>query len=123
MSKAIIEITQPGAYIAAARATASRVDAGERLLEADYHLGFATAALLFAEITPARMGLMESLKRSGPRSIDVLARQLGRETCTVQSDVEKLKEHGLIEQDAVGNVFVPWEEIQLQVTVGADRAA
>ena len=123
MPKAIIEIAQADAYIAAARTTARRVDAGERVPEADYHLGFATAALLFAEITPERMGLLESLKRSGPRSIDALAGQLGRDTAKVHSDVNKLMAHGLIEQDATGRVFVPWEEIQLQVTFAADCAA
>jgi predicted transcriptional regulator len=61
MPKAIIEIPGPFAYFKQALATAARADSGERLPESDYHLGFADAAHLFAELTPARLGLVEAL--------------------------------------------------------------
>jgi predicted transcriptional regulator len=123
MSKAIIEITRPGAYLAAARTAARRVDAGGRLPEADYHLGFETATQLFAELTPARMALLEALQQTGPTSIYALAKQLGRNYSNVHSDVSRLIEHDLIHKGAGGKVFVPWEQIQIRVTLGAERAA
>ena len=123
MSKAIIEITRPHAYLAHARATARCLDAGETLPEADYHLGFETAAQLFGELTPARMALLEALQQTGPTSIYSLAKQLGRNYSNVHADVAKLIEHDLIQKDTAGRVLVPWDEIQIRVTLGAERAA
>ena len=76
MSRAIIEIPGPTAYFEQALAAAARADAGEPLPEADYHLGFADAAHLFGELTPARLALVQSLKGLGPTSIRALAGHL-----------------------------------------------
>lgn len=128
VSKAIIEISRPRAYLAAARAVARRLYAGESQPEADYHLGFETAMQLCGEFTPARMALLEALRQTGPTSIDALAKQLGRNSlgCNdskVHADVTKLIEHDLIRKDAAGTVLVPWDEIQIPVTLGAERSA
>ena len=123
MPKAIIEVTRPGAYLAAARVVAQRLDAGEALPEADYHLGFASAAQLFEELTPCRMGLLEAIQMSGPACIDLFARQLGRGVTSVQSDAAKLIEHDLVRKDAKGRLFVPWEQVQIRVTFPSQQAA
>jgi predicted transcriptional regulator len=121
--KAIIEITRPHAYLAAARAAARSLDAGDTLPAADYHLGFETAKHLFGELTPARMALLEALQQTGPTSIYALAKQLGRNYSNVHADVTKLIEHDLIQKDPAGKILVPWDEIQIRVTLGAERAA
>lgn len=123
MSKAIIEIIRPGAYLAAAQAAARRLDADEELPEADYHLGFASAAQLFNELTPSRMALLEAIQRAGPISVAALAEQCGCSASTVQADADKLIEHDLVHTDANARLFVPWEQIQLRVTLPAGRAA
>jgi predicted transcriptional regulator len=123
VSKAIIEITRPGAYLAAAQAVASRLDAGEDVPQADYHLGFASAAQLFAELTPSRMALLEAIQHAGPTAVDALAEQLGRAALTVQADADKLVEHDLVHTDADGRLFVPWDQVQLKITLPADQAA
>lgn len=101
-----------------ARAIARRVDAGERLPEADYRLSFASAAQLFSELTPARLGLLEALKLNGAQSIYALAKSLGRNYSNVHNDVAKLMKHELIAKDAEGRVFVPWAEIHITLSLG-----
>ena len=123
MSKAIVETSAAGDYFAKALEVARLVDAGEAVPEADYYLGFSSAAQLFGELTAARMALLEALKGLGPISIHALAKQVGRNYSNVHSDVTKLLDLGLIEKDAAGKIFVPWEEIQVRVSVGKAKAA
>ena len=123
MSKAIVEIPRRGEYFESAMAIARRLDTGEELSEADYHLGFADAAHLFNELTPARLALLDALKKLGPVSIYALAKHLGLNYSNVHTDIGKLLEHGLVEKTPEGKVWVPWEEIQIRVTLGAEVAA
>ena len=123
VSKAIIEITRPGAYLVAAQAAAQRLDAGEDIPEADYHLGFASAEQLFTELTPFRMILLEAIQGRGPISVASIAEQLGCSVSTVQADADKLIEHDLVHTDANGRLFVPWEQVQLRVNLPAGQAA
>jgi predicted transcriptional regulator len=88
-------------------AVARAFDAGGNVIPADYHLSFATAAQLFAELTPKRMETLEVLKRSGAQSINQLAKRLGRNYSNVHADIAKLLEHGLVDKDGQGRVFVP----------------
>jgi predicted transcriptional regulator len=121
--KAVVEISRPGEYFAQAMDIARRADAGKEVPEADYHLGFATAAQLFKELTPARLTTLEALKQQGPQSISTLAKHLRRNYHTVQRDVAKLLEHGLVEKDAEGQVLVPWEAVEIHLTLGRQEAA
>jgi predicted transcriptional regulator len=123
MPKAIVETPRRGAYLEQALAVARRVDAGEVVPAADYHLGFASAAQLFRELTPARLALLDALKGLGPVSIPALASHLGRDDGGVQTDTARLLELDLVEKNADGQVWVPWEEIQIRVAVGGAQAA
>ena len=120
--KAIIEISQRGAVKARALSTARALDRGGRA-SGDYHLGFETAAKLFAELTPARMALLESLKALGPVSIYALAKHTRRNYSNVHRDCAALEGHGLIEKDAEHRVFVPWSEVRINVAFGGDKKA
>ncbi|MBK5940866.1 hypothetical protein [Halochromatium roseum] len=73
--KAIISTESWESLQSQALAIAQQVDAGEgeSLPEADYHLSFADSAQLFSELTPARLALLEQLKRLGTASIQTLA--------------------------------------------------
>ncbi len=123
MSRAIVEIPRRGDYLEQALAVARRVDAGETVPEADYHLGFANAAQIFRELTPARLALLDALKGLGPVSIAALAKHLGRNYSNVHTDTTKLLDLELVEKNAEGLVWVPWEEIQIRVSVGGAKAA
>lgn len=122
-NKAIIGLESWGVMRARAIKIARRVDAGEAVPEADYHLNFATTAQLFDELTPARLALLEILKGLGSVSIHALAKHLERNYRDVHADINKLLELGLVEKNAAGKVFVPWEEIQIRVTLGGAAAA
>lgn len=123
MSKAIVEIPRRGAYFEQALETARRADAGAALPEANYHLGFATAAQLFGELTPARLALLDALKGLGPVSIYALAKHLGRNYSNVHADTTRLMALDLIEKTAEGAVWVPWDEVQIRVTLDGTRVA
>jgi predicted transcriptional regulator len=123
MTKAIVEIPRAGEYFERALEVARRADAGEVLPEADYHLGFANAAQLFAELTPARLALLEALKGLGATSLDALAKHLGRDYSMVHADTTKLLDLGLMEKTPEGLVWVPWEEVQIRLTLGKAKAA
>ena len=122
-NKAIIGLESWGTMQARAIEIARRADAGEAMPEADYHLNFATAAQLFNELTPARLALLEVLKGLGSASIYALARQLGRNYSNVHADIGKLLELGLVEKNEAGKVFVPWDEVQIRLTLGGAAAA
>jgi predicted transcriptional regulator len=101
---------------------ARRLDAGEDLPETNYHLGFESAAQLFAELTPQRMRLLESLKATGPQSIYALTKQLGRNYSNVHRDVKKLMEYRLVVGNKSGQVRVPWQDVLIRVSLAHQAA-
>ena len=121
--KAIVGIESWSEMQTTARQVARMLDAGEDPPEADYRLNFADAAQLFSELTPARLRLLDTLKAIGPVSIYALAKKLERNYSNVHTDVGRLVELELIEKDAENRVLVPWDAIQIQVTLDGSRAA
>ena len=121
--KAIVRVSDWARTKAELSDLARRAEAGQVLPEADYQLGFASAAHLFDALPPARLALLDALKGFGAVSVEALAKHLGRAHGLVQSDLAALQELALVEQDAAGLVFVPWEEIQIQVTLAGAKAA
>jgi predicted transcriptional regulator len=114
MSKAIVEVPGAGAYFEQAMQIARHFEAGEAVPEADYHLGFPNTEALFETLTPARLALLDVIKGLGPVTVAVLSARLGRDAA---ADVTQLLELELVEQDAEGQVWVPWEEVQIRVAV------
>ncbi len=122
-NKAIIGVERRGQIFAGLKEWAKKIDHGQPVPEADYHLNFETAGILFSELTPQRMRTLETLKQSGPQSIYALAKNLGRNYSNVHQDVAKLVEHGLVEKDEDGKVFVPWAAVEIHVALGEEKAA
>jgi predicted transcriptional regulator len=102
---------------------ARRADQGETLPEADYHLNFADAVHLFSELTPQRLRILETLKQSRTQSVYALAKCLGCHYSTVYHDVQRLIQLDLIAKDEGGRVYVPWEVIEIRVTLAAQQSA
>lgn len=123
MTKAIIGISDRREAFADLREIARRIDAGEKLPPADYRLNFSTAAQLFAELSPKRMEILEILKRSGPVSVYKLAKMAGRNYSNVHGDVARLMQLDLVAKDEEGRVFVPWEEVDIHVSLTGTKAA
>lgn len=114
--KAIIEIGSRNSIFEGAR---KAIKAAERnpSYRADYHLTFESARLLFTELTPARIDLLESLRREGPCSVYALAKATGRNYSNVHSDVAKLEEHGLVSRTPEDAVFVPFESVEIRLAL------
>ena len=81
----------------------------------DYRLSFESARALFADLTPARIDLLETLRQSGPCSVYALAKAAGRNYSNVHTDIARLEELGLVERDTDDAVFVPYESVEILV--------
>jgi predicted transcriptional regulator len=111
--KAIIEVARRGSIFQSAQ---KQLAAARRGRSPDFHLSFESARSLFAELTPARLDLLEVLRRVGPCTVYALAKAAERNYSNVHTDVGRLEELGLIERSKEDNtVFVPFEAIEILV--------
>jgi predicted transcriptional regulator len=114
--KAVIEIAPRGSVFKAARKQLKAAEAGARF-GADYHLSFESARALFAELTPARIDLLETLRQCGPCSVYALAKSVERNYSNVHTDIGKLEEHGLVQRTPEDQVFVPFESVEIHLAL------
>lgn len=110
--KAIIEVAKRGSAVRAAK---DQLAASRRGRVPEFRLSFESARALFADLTPARVDLLDTLRRVGPCSVNVLAKAADRNYSNVHSDVARLEELGLIERTEEGTVFVPYESVEILV--------
>ena len=71
--------------------------------------------LLLKTLSPARWGLLETLKKEGPLSIYELARRLQRDYKNVHTDVTQLAALGLIDRQDDGRVAVTWDLVRAEL--------
>lgn len=107
--KAIIELGRKNSIFASVR------EQIESDAEADYRLSFESARTLFSELTPARIDLLDTLRRAGACSVYALAKTAGRNYSNVHGDVTRLLDLGLIERAQDDTVFVPFSEIDIRL--------
>lgn len=119
--KAVIEIAPRGSVFKTARRQLKAAEARPGF-GADFHLSFESARTLFAELTPARIDLLEALRRFGPCSVYALAKEVERNYSNVHTDVAKLEEHGLVKRTPEDAVFVPFESVEIHLAL-AKKAA
>lgn len=109
--KAIIDIVHAGGVFDAALADLA---AGGNV---DYVLSFESAHTLFSDLTPARLDLLNALARLGPSRIDALAKATGRNDANVLTDSLRLIELGLIERGDDDRIQVPFETLEIRMTL------
>jgi predicted transcriptional regulator len=109
--KAIIELSRRGSIFNAA---AQQVADFRRGRSPDYRLSFESARSLFAELTPARLDLLDTLRRAGACSVKALAKAAERNYSNVHTDVSRLEELGLVERTEDGMIFVPFDAIEIR---------
>src|SRR3990170_5310206 len=109
--KAIIEVAKRGAAIRSAR---QQIAAARRGQASDYRLSFESARMLFSELTPARLELLDTLRRVGPCSVYALAKAAERNYSNVHTDVSRLEELGLVVRAEDGAVSVPFESVEIR---------
>jgi predicted transcriptional regulator len=110
--KAIIEVAKLGSAVRAAR---QQLAASRRGKSPDFRLSFESARSLFADLTPARVDLLDTLRRVGPCSVYALAKAAERNYSNVHTDIARLEVLGLIERDEEGSVSVPYESVEIFV--------
>ena len=110
--KAIIEVAKTGSSVRAAR---QQLAASRRGASPDFRLSFESARSLFAELTPARVELLDTLRRVGPCSVYALAKAAQRNYSNVHTDIARLEVLGLVERTEEGTVSVPYESVEILV--------
>ena len=121
--KAVIGITDWNGTRDELRDLARRVDAGERLPEADYRLNFASPLALLAELPPKRLAALREIKTAGPLTIYALAKRLRRNYSNIHADVQRLIELGLVEKDSEQRVLVPFDDVRVEADASLMAAA
>src|SRR4030065_1545885 len=109
--KAIIEVARKGSIFRTAAQQLANARQGQT---PDFRLSFESARSLFAELTPARLDLLDTLRRVGPCSVYALAKAAERNYSNVHTDVSRLEKLGLIERAKDGAVSVPFESIEIR---------
>ena len=110
--KAIIEVSGKGSAV---RSAAKQLVAARKGRTPDFHLSFESARSLFAELTPARLDLLDTLRRVGPCSVYALAKAAERNYSNVHTDVARMEELGLIQRTDEGDILVPYESVEIVV--------
>ncbi len=82
-------------------------------------LYFDDLASLLKHLTPKRFKLLAELRRMGHASINALAKHLHRQYRNVFDDVKTMERLGLVEKDASGHFYVPWDEIDATFRLAA----
>lgn len=121
--RAYVEISKWEATRGELLKLARAIDSGKRLPEADYHLAFADAAQLLGELPPKRIQTLRAVQAMGATSIYALAKRLKRNYSNVHTDVRRLMFLGLLEKDAAGRVFVPFEDVIVKIDASLLKAA
>ncbi|MFT3663950.1 MarR family transcriptional regulator [Piscinibacter sp.] len=110
--KAIVEVAKRGSAVRSARRQLAAARQGQ---SPDFRLSFESARTLFSELTPARLDLLDTLRRVGPCSVYALAKAAERNYSNVHTDVARLEELGLVERTDEGAVSVPFEAVEILV--------
>ena len=108
--KAIIEVARKGSAVRTAR---EQLVAARQGRTPDYRLSFESARSLFADLTPARLDLLDTLRKVGPCSVYALAKAAERNYSNVHTDVSRLVELGLIERNDDSAVSVPYDAVEI----------
>ncbi len=108
--KAIIEVKRKGSAIRTAR---EQLVAARQGRTPDYRLSFESTKSLFADLTPARLDLLDTLRKIGPCSVYALAKAAERNYSNVHADVSRLEELGLIERNDDNAVSVPYDAVEI----------
>ena len=108
--KAIIEVSRKGSVF---RSAAKQLAAARGGRSPDFRLSFESARTLFAELTPARLDLLDTLRRVGPCSVYALAKAAERNYSNVHTDIARLEELGLVERAGNEAVSVPFDSVEI----------
>jgi predicted transcriptional regulator len=87
--------------------------------EPQVQLTFESFETLLKTLTPGRWMLLKTLHKSGPMSIRSLAAELRRDYKNVHTDVNLMKNIGLVERTEDNKVEVPWDIVEARLQLAA----
>lgn len=73
-------------------------------------------------LAPARLDLLDTLRRVGPCSVYGLAKVAERNYSNVHGDIARLQELGLVERTDEAAVTVPFDAVEILVPLAAQVA-
>ena len=117
--KAIIDIAPPGTSIKQALA---RAKGNKFVHDPDYRIHYESARLLFADLTPARVDILNVLRRIGPCTVYRLAQEAQRHYANVHEDVAVLERLELVARNPEGQVWTPYESIVINLSSSSSAA-
>lgn len=83
------------------------------------HLYFIDPLTFFQVLSKQRIALLKVLHRNGSSSIRELSRVLKRDYKNVYQDVQLLKKAGLIHQNHMKRIYVPWDKLKAEIELAA----
>jgi len=99
--------------------TCERIEQGLPVLPADTELNFTDAANMLSTLSKKRMELLMFLRQHGPFNIRQLAKNLGRDYSVIHGDVKLLLGLGLLAITKTKEIFVPWDELTIELPLAA----
>ncbi len=84
-----------------------------------HRLYFTDQNTLFSALSPKRWELLKFLRKHGPMSIKKLAAELKRDYKNVYDDVKHLSKLDLIQKQEGTTLYVPWDDITIQLALAA----
>lgn len=76
---------------------------------------------LLRALSPARLALLELLRRDGRTRVYQLAKRLERDYKNVHTDVRQLADVGLIDRRTDGQVEVSWDSVRAEIRLTAEN--
>lgn len=101
------------------RSNLKRAASGKPADEPIHKVYFTSEDDLFSTLSPKRMELLKYLKKHGPLSCRKLASSLSRAYANVHEDVKQLSQLELIQKDNEQLLVVPWDQIDIAVSLVA----
>ncbi len=96
-----------------------RIEKGLAVARADTELNFTDAANMLSTLSKKRMELLMFLHQHGQSTIRQLAKNLNRDYSVIHGDVKLLLELGLLDTNKEKKVFVPWDELTIELPLAA----
>ncbi len=83
------------------------------------NLYFIDSSTFFQVLSKRRIALLKALHSHGISSIRELSRMLKRDYKNVYQDVQLLKKAGLIHQNSMKRIYVPWDKLKTEIELAA----
>ena len=99
--------------------TWNKAEQGISVDEAEAELSFTDGATMLSTLSKKRMELLIFLHKHKAMNIKQLAQRLNRDYSNVHGDVKLLLRFGLLEKDKDQLIFVPWDELAIELPLAA----